>query len=470
MDNIKVAVRVRPMNSNEIRDNSIDIIRVDGQCVTVSDPITDSTRDFIFDYVFPITTNNRTIFETLGESIVESAQQGYNCCVLAYGQTGSGKTHTMLNYNLQANTDLGLIPNICNALISNVKPNCEIHMEVSFVEIYAEKIYDLLSPNSGRTRDLKLRINPKIGTFIQDLTTVAVSNTNEIMKLIEQGFRHRSVSSTAMNEQSSRSHAIFTINFKQLFHADSKLISSKSSKINLVDLAGSERVKTSKVQGTGFQEAIAINKSLSMLSAVFNDLVETGSSNKFRNSVLTSLLADSISGLSKTVIIANISSSSLQYEITMQSLFYVVRTKKIAIRAVVNEVKGDTLIDEKNLLKQEVDRLKEELAQAQKQNNQEMETKLKLELQDFERKYHESSLSWSEKLQESFETIKLLESIVRQSKDQTELNIASKLNTDAELLEAKNKISILMDELQSKEQSIIATRNKIKKLIDIFGI
>ncbi len=460
-DSVKVAVRVRPINKSELAENATDIISIANNNVTISEPTTHTTKNFGFDYVFGKNSSNEDIYNSIGKDIVKSACAGYNCCILAYGQTGSGKTYTMLNYVKQnvlsdtvvkqnvlsdtvvkqnvltdtvakqnvlsdtvvkqniGNNDIsnlkefGLIPHIASELLSIAKdapPNIEYQIEVSFTEIYAEKIFDLLTDDlSNEKTSLKLHINPKIGTYIEGLNSIAVSSINQIMQLIAKGFKHRSTSSTAMNEQSSRSHAIFTIDFKQICYSpvlidgQKKVISEKLSKIKLVDLAGSERVKTSKVSGVNFQEAIAINKSLSMLSTVINELVENGSSTKFRNSILTALLADSISGNSKTVIIANVSPASIQYDISLQTLFYVHRTKRITVHAKVNESITHDIVAE---LKAEIERLKSELL---KITDPEEVAKLKEELAEYERLYQENSRSWSDKLKDSEESVSRLE-------------------------------------------------------------
>lgn len=482
IENIKVAVRVRPLNKNEINENASEIISLEqnheipeGKIINILDPVSKKSKEFAFDYVFDKNTTNRDIYNSIGTNIVDSALAGYNCCVLAYGQTGSGKTYTMLNYGSDSVEEHGLIPQIAGALIarSNSKPNYEIQMEASFIEIYAEKIFDLLCSTSSNVKrnDLKLHINPKVGTYVEDLTSVAVTNTGEIMKLIDKGFKHRSTSSTAMNEQSSRSHAIFTITFKQITYSNTgenrKIVSSKISKINLVDLAGSERVKTSKVSGVGFQEAIAINKSLSMLSTVFNDLVDTGTCNKFRSSVLTSLLADSISGRSKTVVIANISPASIQYEISMQTLFYVYRTKKIAVNATINEVKGEDTSIITQQYKQEIERLKEELEEAKRSNNSQIIERLKSELLEYEKLYNESTQTWNDKLQESYNVIQSLESNLRESK--TSLNQEVQLLTN-EITVLTHQLTETQNKLLQKEKQDEIIQNGLKKLINIFKV
>lgn len=457
-ESVKVAVRIRPINKNEQAENATSIITASDNTVTICDPTTSLTKNFGFDYIFDGVATNETIYNSIGKDIVKYACNGYNCCILAYGQTGSGKTYTMLNYAKQnsAITEFGLIPHIASELLTMSSPNIEYQVAVSFVEIYAEKIFDLLSDTPEKT-SLKLHINPKIGTYIEGLTLVAVSSIDQIMRLIEKGFKHRSTSSTAMNEQSSRSHAIFNIDFKQILK-DSRgsIISEKSSKIKLVDLAGSERVKTSKVAGVNFQEAIAINKSLSMLSTVINELVENGSSTKFRNSTLTALLADSISGNSKTVIIANVSPASIQYDISLQTLFYVHRTKRITVHAKINET---VTHDEVNELKAEIERLKNELL---KVTDPEEVQKLKEELVEYERLYMENSRSWSDKLKD-------LECEV--SSGQTEIQLLIKSSHDEkeklaeEIHNMNNEKTLLMCDKLKLANEKISLMSEIHELV-----
>ena len=386
----------------------------------------------------------------------------------------------MLNYDNKSNGinnqdvkkvhEFGLIPQIVQDLLSiseSKTPNIEYQIEVSFVEIYAEKIFDLLSDSHNHESGLRLHINPKIGTYIEGLTSLPVSSIDQVMKLIEKGFKHRSTSSTAMNEQSSRSHAIFNITFKTIKKSviEQKIISEKISKIKLVDLAGSERVKTSKVTGSNYQEAIAINKSLSMLSMVFNELVENGTTTKCRNSILTSLLADSITGNSKTIIIANVSPASTQYEISLQSLLYVHRTKKIVVHAQINEITSEESKKLIETLKAEIESLK---AQLTKTTDDEEIKRLKEELAEYENIYKDSSQSWSDKLKASHESIANLEvelvrrnSIISEIKEKSEYDI-KKLTQERDNLEKdKNKI---IQEIKNKHEALEELSNDIIKI------
>lgn len=496
-DNIKVAVRVRPLNKNEIAESSQNIIKITPPTLSISDPVSKKNKDFGFDYIFDTKSLNSEVYKSIGEDIVTNALIGYNCCILAYGQTGSGKTYTMLNYdknndknasnndkNADASNENGLIPQIANALINisnNLPSNKEIKMEVSFIEIYAEKIYDLLNARDEKTsngNNLKLHINPKIGTYIENLSIVPILNINDVMKLIEKGFSQRSTTATAMNEQSSRSHAIFTITFNQTTYsstgADRKILNTKTSKINLVDLAGSERVKTSKVSGVGFQEAISINKSLSMLSTVFNELIESNTMTKIRSSVLTSLLADSIGGNSKTVIIANISPSSIQYDITLQTLLYVYRTKKIAVYAKVNETVNAVDVAIVNELKSEIERLRAEL-----KNSSDAETmrKLKKEILEYEKLYEDAKMSWNDKLTEKNNQLtETNETNDKLNMEITKLSVAlSDLLTDNEKLmdinksntDDLNKLIKTNDDLNKNNDSLNKTIDDLNKTNEI---
>lgn len=460
-DTVKVAVRVRPLNKNEQNETASNIVSVSGNSININDPVMKTPKTFTFDYAFGDQISNKDIYLSIGSNIVKNAIAGYNCCILAYGQTGSGKTYTMLNYGGANVEDYGLIPKIASELLElQNTPTIEYQMEVSFVEIYAEKIFDLLSDNS---EPLKLHINPKIGTYIENLTVLSVTNINQVMKLIKKGFDHRSTSSTAMNEQSSRSHAIFNISFKTIKRSSiyQTILSEKISKIKLVDLAGSERIKTSKVSGVNYQEAIAINKSLSMLSTVFNELVETGNTTKCRSSVLTSLLADSITGNSKTIIIANVSPASTQYDISLQSLLYVYRTKKIVVHAKVNEVTTEETKSLINSLKLEIESLKEQLTKAT--DHDEIE-RLKEELAEYEKLYKENSLSWSDRLKASQASITKLETeLVRRTSVIAQKDDDIKLLND-EKVALKKERDMINEEIAVKYKALDALHDEIHQV------
>lgn len=207
-------------------------------------------HDFTFDFSYWSLdqsdghfTNQDQVFQDLGTDVVDCAFQGYNFCVFAYGQTGSGKTFTMMGK--PDDSDLqGLVPRICRALFNRMKSGQEdrdvaYKTQVSYLEIYNERVRDLLGPQSvGHA--LRVREHRLHGPYVENLSQHTVNNYEDIHECMTRGNMERTTASTNMNDTSSRSHAIFTITFVQAGFCDG-LPSETVSKIHLVDLAGSER-------------------------------------------------------------------------------------------------------------------------------------------------------------------------------------------------------------------------------------
>lgn len=353
--NVQVAVRVRPFNRREQQANSSCVVRMYDSATILSHPHTLSTTMFTYDHSFWSTDRDQDqehspfidqsdVFERIGMGVLSNIRKGYNCSVLSYGQTGSGKTMTLMGGNTPETE--GLIPRICRSLFGGLTP-CQI--EISFLEIYAEKINDLLVETRDAKETLVVRENPNTGTYVQGLQRIAVQNYEELCDWMMLGNKRRVTAATNMNDRSSRSHAVFTI-----FYNGGAI----QSKIQLVDLAGSERVKDSGVEGLHLKEAININKSLTTLGRVINALAtrslndekeqstrrKSSSSNPntpnsfvpFRDSILTWLLKDSLGGNSKTIMIATISPASINYDETLSTLQYAARAKDIVNKVTIN--------------------------------------------------------------------------------------------------------------------------------------
>lgn len=393
---IRVAVRLRPINEVEKARGDDRIVEVKERSIRIADPTTGKIETFSYDDVLGIDKNQDMVYDTIGATLVDQAYQGYNCCILAYGMTGSGKTHTMLG-----NND-GLIPHICQNLFDRAASSgANIQCEVSFIEIYGESVRDLLD----RTASLKIR-NGQHGVFVQGLTTVAVADANKIMQLIESGTRARAVAHTKCNETSSRSHAIFTIYWKQI-----KVVGGVkrkiSSKINLVDLAGSEKVNVSGVKGQALEEAIQINGSLSHLAKVIDELVTRSKHISYRNTPLTHILSDSLGGNSKTIFLAAISPASSNYHQTRSTLRYADQAKKIKINATINE-SVEMNVDS---LKAEIESLKRQLEDAKSANQED----LLAQLAEKEQQLKDETIAWENRLQETEQVNrKIIESITGQ--------------------------------------------------------
>lgn len=370
---VKVAVRVRPFNSRELGRNAKCVIQMQGNSTCISNPKQpkDGAKNFTFDYSYwshtttedPNFASQRQVYQDIGEEMLLHAFEGYNVCIFAYGQTGAGKSYTMMGK--QEPGQEGIIPQLCEDLFQrtgqNTDPDLTYSVEVSYMEIYCERVRDLLNPTSQGS--LRVREHPILGPYVEDLSKLAVTGFTDIRELMDEGNKARTVAATNMNETSSRSHAVFTIVFTQKRRDQmTSLDTEKVSKISLVDLAGSERADSSGAKGTRLKEGANINKSLTTLGKVISALAEMQSNKKrksdfipYRDSVLTWLLKENLGGNSRTAMIAALSPADINYEETLSTLRYADRAKQIRCNAIINEDPNAKLIRE---LKAEVDRLR----------------------------------------------------------------------------------------------------------------
>ncbi|XP_033996811.1 kinesin-like protein KIF1A isoform X2 [Trematomus bernacchii] len=377
---VKVAVRVRPFNSREIGKDSKCIIQMTGNTTTIVNPKqAKDNKSFNFDYSYWSHTSPEDInyasqvqvYKDIGEEMLLHAFEGYNVCIFAYGQTGSGKSYTMMGKQ-DVKDQQGIIPLLCEDLFTKFNDNGDnsksYSVEVSYMEIYCERVRDLLNPkNKG---NLRVREHPLMGPYVEDLSKLAVTSYNDIQDLMDSGNKARTVAATNMNETSSRSHAVFNIIFTQKrLDAETDNTTEKVSKISLVDLAGSERADSTGAKGTRLKEGANINKSLTTLGKVISALAEVDSgSNKnkkkkkvehhipYRDSVLTWLLRENLGGNSRTAMVAALSPADINYDETLSTLRYADRAKQIRCNAVINEDPNNRLVRE---LKEEVSRLKD---------------------------------------------------------------------------------------------------------------
>lgn len=329
--------------------------------VTTQQQLREHHHDFTFDYSYwsldngdDNFVNQEQVFNDLGTEIVDCAFQGYNACVFAYGQTGSGKTFTMMGDSNDPEMQ-GLVPRICKSLFNRMKVGQEegtgYKTQVSYLEIYNERVRDLLAHQSiGHA--LRVREHRVHGPYVENLSQHVVGDFKEIHNCMVRGNLERTTASTNMNDTSSRSHAIFTITFVQAgFHHN--MPSETVSKIHLVDLAGSERANSTGATGQRLKEGAHINKSLVTLGSVISSLAEmanpTGSKKfyvPYRDSTLTWLLKDSLGGNSKTIMIAAISPADVNYSETLSTLRYANRAKNIINKPTINEDPNVRLIRE----------------------------------------------------------------------------------------------------------------------------
>ncbi|CAG8664701.1 808_t:CDS:2, partial [Acaulospora morrowiae] len=381
--NIKVVVRCRPLNSRELARGAKCLIRMEGNQTIITKPdgtdpgnknvkkdgSADDVKAFTFDKSYWSADKNDSNYATqahlyndLGEELLNHAFEGYN----TYGQTGAGKSYSMMGYG----EDKGIIPLTCcelfNRIVNNQNPDVTYQVQVSYIEIYNERVRDLLNPrNKG---NLKVREHPLLGPYVEDLSKLIVNSFQDIENLMDEGNKARTVAATNMNETSSRSHAVFTLFVTQKRHdRETNMDSEKVSRISLVDLAGSERANSTGATGARLKEGANINKSLTTLGKVIAALAEQSNPTKkggkkvevfvpYRDSVLTWLLKDSLGGNSKTAMIAAISPAD--YDETLSTLRYADAAKKIKNKAVVNEDPNAKLIRE---LKEELQMLRSKL-------------------------------------------------------------------------------------------------------------
>eukprot|EP01060_Flectonema_neradi_P032843 TRINITY_DN5324_c1_g1_i1.p1 TRINITY_DN5324_c1_g1~~TRINITY_DN5324_c1_g1_i1.p1 ORF type:complete len:592 (+),score=90.26 TRINITY_DN5324_c1_g1_i1:1646-3421(+) len=361
--NIKVALRVRPFTALD-RRSKIDDVPALG--VTGSATVSVRNLQFTFDHLLwsagtppsseietedssdeefcPRNASQTDVYKRIGSPVVDTTLAGFNSCVFAYGQTGSGKTYTMMGDSTPEGK--GLLPRITEELFhrSSLFSSKKATFEVSFMEIYCEKVKDLLK--ASEYASLRVRQHPVKGVFVEGIERVSVSSWDECEEVINRGNQQRVTASTSMNEKSSRSHAVFIINVtideNVKLSKNGRITSSqRTAVINLVDLAGSERVSRTGCTGQLLEEATQINLSLTVLRKVIDGLVEKSRGARaivpVRESMLTWVLSDSLGGNSKTTMIATASPTSESVEETICTLRYAVKARSIVNVAKVNE-------------------------------------------------------------------------------------------------------------------------------------
>jgi len=341
---VHVVVRVRPENELEAARSGRKAVLLDaakpkeirvaeGSAGTAQG--TDAFSRFTFDRVFTPKSQQDEVFQTIGVPLVENVFQGYNGTIFAYGQTSSGKTHTMQGPDINDPVLAGIIPRTVAAIFDNISAaseQMEFTVRASFVEIYLERIRDLLDPSR---QNLQVREDPKKGIYVEGMSEQYVNSFEEMMDLMALGSSNRATSATGMNEGSSRSHSVFMVHLAQ---KDTQTGTAKTSKINLVDLAGSEMVRKTGATGERLDEAKMINLSLSALGNVINALTDGKSAHvPYRDSKLTRMLQESLGGNARTWLVINVSPSSYNAPETLNTLRFGHRAKSIKNKAVVNQ-------------------------------------------------------------------------------------------------------------------------------------
>ncbi|KAI3647239.1 hypothetical protein MP228_007460 [Amoeboaphelidium protococcarum] len=345
-ERIKVAVRVRPL------PKGIDL-HSESSAIRVEDNVVVSTSDekrFQFDQCYDQFSQQKEIFLKSCTDIVDSVLQGYNGTIFAYGQTGSGKTFTMQG-QLQHEGSLGVMPRcfrrIFETISSSKDRNVTYLIRASFVEIYNEELRDLLSDQrqNGAYVD-KLELKDRDGAIsVVGLSEVVVQSYDELTALLQKGQANRATGATAMNDVSSRSHAVFQVFVEQCQRSQNGGVANvKVGKLSLVDLAGSERQSKTQSTGIRFAEATKINLSLTALAHVMSSIVSGAPHIPYRDSKLTRLLQDALGGNSKTLMIATISPDQSSLSETLNTLRYAWRAKQIKNKPLVNDKPQNAMV------------------------------------------------------------------------------------------------------------------------------
>ncbi|WKY04430.1 hypothetical protein Q1695_005437 [Nippostrongylus brasiliensis] len=375
---IRVTARIRPSASTTPQERIVDVTDSKNLCFNSRSP-----KYFTYDAVFDENVTQEQVFDELGSRIIDGCVNGFNGTIFAYGQTGSGKTHTMLGPSnienfLSSSLHRGLIPRACEALFARLCTKAaemgehfKYEVTCKFVELYNEEFYDLLSNSQQK---LTIRSDSKVVQLL-GVSEHPVESSVDMMRILELGWESRRTAETAMNRESSRSHAIFIIDVKTEELVNT-IVKKKTATLNLVDLAGSERQTQAKTIGDRFKEAININSSLSVLGRVIRILSGANRGDKhipYRESKLTHILRDSLGGNSKTAVIVNIHPDIGYYSDTLSTLQFSAECRKIENRVHANEdLTGDTVM----AYKSEINRLREELETVEGRIRNEMEAKV----------------------------------------------------------------------------------------------
>ncbi|XP_050292806.1 osmotic avoidance abnormal protein 3-like isoform X2 [Anthonomus grandis grandis] len=373
-ENVKVIVRCRPMNKRETENNCKCVIKIHNPSVETWDPGEGTTfpKTFTFDSTYDQNSSTEAIYNDICYPLVESVLEGYNATIFVYGQTGCGKSFTMEGIPSQKGVISRAFEHLFEAI--SVTSGVKYLALVSYLEIYNEQIRDLLVPNDKMTNGvtLSLKETPTEGVTVPGLTQHPIHNSQEAEHYLNVGSKNRMIGATLMNQNSSRSHSIFTISIEQLNNVNNNqsirkgtILKNKNwensilffaGKLNLVDLAGSERQTKTGATGDRLKEATKINLSLSALGNVISALVDGKAKHiPYRDSKLTRLLQDSLGGNTRTLMIACISPADRDYMETLSTLRYANRAKNISNKPKVNEDPKDTILRQ---YQEEIERLK----------------------------------------------------------------------------------------------------------------
>lgn len=351
-DNVKVAVRVRPLNKRENsypHQSSANFWSITPTSITqYVDSKPNALHSFSFDHIFTPDATNGSVYETVASPLVHSALQGINAVIFAYGQTAAGKTHTMLGNADDPGVTLRCLSQVFQHI--SAQSARTFRLRASYIEIYNEFIRDLLIPSND---NLKVHQNVATNTVYVDAHNKIVTSLQDVLKIISAGEAVRTIGATNMNEKASRSHTLFTLTIESTeipqpsstTAAPTSGVAVRTSTLVLVDLAGSERASSTKAQGTRLTEGGYINKSLLTLGTVIKKLTSEKTNSAahvpYRDSKLTRLLQPALGGNARTVIICAVTPAILHVDETLSTLKFASRAKHVTNHAETNEFLDD---------------------------------------------------------------------------------------------------------------------------------
>ncbi|CAL5023022.1 unnamed protein product [Urochloa decumbens] len=372
--NIRVYCRIRPFRPwEDEKSTSVESIGENGEMV-LSNPTKkgkEGGKNFTFNKVFGPTTTQDMVFKDI-QPLIRSVLDGYNVCIFAYGQTGSGKTYTMMGPENATEKEWGVNYRALNDLFNishDRRDTIKYELGVQMVEIYNEQIRDLLgSGGSQKKLGIQNTTQPN-GLAVPEATMCPVNSTSHVIELMQTGHNNRSMSATALNERSSRSHSVVTIHVQG---QDLKTGNTLRGALHLVDLAGSERVDRSEVTGDRLKEAQHINKSLAALGDVIFSLSQKNAHVPYRNSKLTQVLQTSLGGHAKTLMFVQVNPDVSSYTETLSTLKFAERVSGVELGVARTNKDGKDvreLMDQLALLKDTISKKDDEIDRLQLANS-----------------------------------------------------------------------------------------------------
>ncbi|KAG0636196.1 P-loop containing nucleoside triphosphate hydrolase protein [Tuber brumale] len=459
--NINVVVRCRGRSEREIKENSGVVVSTPGGLrgkeISLSmGPLALSNKTYTFDRVFGPEANQNMIYDNVVAPILEEMLSGYNCTIFAYGQTGTGKTYTMsgdMTDNFGTYSDsAGIIPRALYQLFHKLGiDEADNSVKCSFIELYNEELKDLLASDENN----KVKIfedSTRKGIVIQGMEESFIKNAEDGVKLLQEGSHKRQVAATKCNDLSSRSHTVFTItvHVKEVGEDGEDLL--RTGKLNLVDLAGSENIGRSGAENKRAREAGMINQSLLTLGRVINALVDKSPHIPYRESKLTRLLQDSLGGRTKTCIIATVSPAKSNLEETISTLDYAARAKNIRNKPQINQ-----MLTKKALIREyvtEIEKLKGDLMATRQKNGVFLTTESYSEMTE----ESESRRILNEEQQRK---IDVMETQIKNTREQFEQNMRLFLELKKELEGTKGVLEVTKGELRKAEVDLSSTRKDL---------